>query len=56
MSKDRKLKEKKAIFGWVLFVLPKPKAIEVLAESENYFPSSDFELWRNFDSSTLSVD
>ena len=39
-----------------LFVPPKPKANEVLAESEHYFLSSHFELSRNFDSSTLSVD
>ena len=55
MSKDRKLKGKKQ-FTDELFVLPKPKANEVLAESENYFPSPDFESSRNFDLSTLSVD
>ena len=38
-----------------LLVPPKPKANEVLAESENYFPSPDFESSQNFDLSTLSV-
>ena len=54
-SKDRKLKEDKQFLD-ELFVPPKPKANEVLAESENYFPSSHFESSRNFDSPTLSVD
>ena len=55
MPKDRKLKEKKQFLDELL-VPPKPKANEVLAESENYFPSPDFESSRNFDSSTLSVN
>ena len=55
MSKDRKLKEKKQFLDQ-LFVPPKPKANEVLAESENYFPRPDFESSRNIDSSYLPVD
>ena len=55
MSKDRKLKEKKQFLDQ-LFVPPKPKANEVLAESENYFPRPDFESSRNIDSSDLPAD
>ena len=55
MSKDRRLKEKKQFLD-ELFVPPKPKANEVLAESENHFRSPVFESSRNFDSSTLFVD
>ena len=55
MSKDWKLKEKKQFLD-ELFLPPKPKANEVLAESETYFPSPDFESSRNFDLTTLSVD
>ena len=55
MSKDKTLKKKKQFLD-ELFVPPKPKSNEVLAESENYFPNPDFESVRNFDSSTLSLN
>ena len=56
MSKDKTLKKKKQFLDDELFVPPKPKSNEVLAESENYFPNPDFESVRNSDSSTLSLN
>ena len=55
MSKDKTFKKKKQFLD-ELFVPPKPKSNEVLAESENYFPNPDFESVRNSDSSTLSLN
>ena len=43
MSKNRKLKEKKQ-FSDELFIPPKPKANELLAENKNYFPSPDLQI------------